>query len=116
MATLAPTNIDRVGNNITSPAAAAAGGDAFDNSGVEFVYLKNEHATVARTVTFDVQGTVDGQAITDKAINVPALSGILVGPFPPEIYNNSSGQVAMTYSTEADLKVKVLRVVGLRRS
>lgn len=97
--------------------AAAAGGDSFPNTGVEFFQILNSHATLARTVTFDSPGTcsfnVAANAAHDMAVVVPGVTGapanrVLVGPFPTTRFNDGNARVQVTYSdAAADLTVAV---------
>ena len=43
----------------------------------------------AITVTLVIPGTIEGIAITDKTVSVPATSTLIIGPFPTNIYNQS---------------------------
>lgn len=94
-------------------ATAAAGGDSFPNTGKEFVHIKNANATLARTVTFDSPGTCSfnlaANAAHDQAVSIPASSQRVIGPFPPGRFNDTNGRVQMTYSSEADLTIAVLK-------
>lgn len=94
-------------------AAAASGGDSFANTGVEFVHIRNAHATLSRTVTFDSPTTcslgIAANAAHDNAVAVSALSEVLIGPFSVPRFNDSNGRVVMTYSSEADLTVAVYK-------
>ena len=111
MATLAATQVTRVGVTQTLAAAAAAG-DQFANTGHEVFVVHNGHGADSRTVTFAIQQTVDGQsASTDKAVTVAHGVTKVIGPFPRAIYNDVNGFVQVTYSNSAaDLTVQVLRV------
>jgi hypothetical protein len=108
MAVLAVQQISRAGLN-PALAAAAAGGDAFPNSGKVFLRAKNAHATVARTVTVASQlpagALPQGAAKTDLVVQVPALGERWIGPFDPASFNDANGRVVVTYDTEADLTV-----------
>lgn len=93
-------------------AAAAAGGDSFPNTGVEFVHVKNAHATLARTVTFDSPGTCSfglaNHAAHDAPVVVAALTSLVIGPFPVARFNDANGRVQVSYSDAgADLTVGV---------
>lgn len=87
-------------------AAAAAGGDSFPNTGVEFFHIKNAHATLSRTVTFDSPGTcsfdVGNNAAHDKAVVVAALTSMVIGPFPKGRFNDVNDRVQVAYSDAAD--------------
>ena len=108
MAIFALQQISRAGLN-PALAAAAAGGDAFPNTGRVFLRVKNAHATVARTATVASQlppGAVPPGAVkTDLAVAVPALAERWIGPFDPASFNDANGRVVATYDTEADLTV-----------
>ena len=94
--------------------AAAAGGDAFPNTGREFLVVKNDHATVARTVTVASQlpaGAIpQGAAKVDLEIEVPALEERWIGPLDPASFNDANGRAVVTYDTEADLSVGAFRL------
>ncbi|MDA2936829.1 hypothetical protein MYX75_01015 [Acidobacteria bacterium AH-259-A15] len=63
------------------------------------------------TVTFITQGTVDGQAIADRTVTVPATTGdIHVGPFPESAYSDSVGDLRFTLSEITGLTVAAMRI------
>lgn len=90
-----------------SYAAAAAGGDDFPNDGNTYVILRNSSA--GNVVTFAATGAEGGVDIGDLQVTVPAGESMLVGPFATHVFNDSSGQVAMTYDTEANLSIAVFK-------
>ena len=72
--------------------------------------FKNTNAA-ARNVTIATQVTVDGKAVADDVINVPLTTGdVMVGPFPPGIYNDVNGRVQLTYDAVTNLTVAVVRL------
>jgi hypothetical protein len=93
--------------------AANSGGDFFANDGKTMLRVTNAHATLSRTITFDVPNTdnfgVSGAAL-DRAVVVAALTTMLIGPFMTAKFNDGNGNVQMTYSSEADLTMQALRV------
>lgn len=107
MATLAVAKLNRNGVDPAGVAAAALGDD-FVNTGKEAVLLENGSGAPIN-VTFETPGTVDGLAIADKVVAVPAGGARVVGPFPPSAYNDAQGKVKMTYSDVTTLTVKVLQ-------
>ena len=110
MAVLTVQQLTRAGITPTY-AAAAGGGDSFPNDGQTFVQFKNTNAA-ARNVTIATQVTVDGKAVADDVINVPLTTGdVMVGPFPPGIYNDVNGRVQLTYDAVTNLTVGVFRLV-----
>jgi hypothetical protein len=98
-------------------AAAAAGGDSFPNTGVEYFHVLNSHATLSRTVTFDSPNTCNfnlaNNAAHDMAIVVLGITGapanrVVIGPFSVVRFNDGSNRVQVSYSdAAADLTVAV---------
>lgn len=96
-------------------AAAAAGGDSFPNTGVEYFQILNSHATLPRTVTFDSPNTCNfnlaNNAAHDMAIVVPGITSapanrVIVGPFSTVRFNDGNQRVQVSYSdAAADLTV-----------
>jgi hypothetical protein len=109
MSTLTIQEIARAG---ITPAyvSATGGGDQFTNNGRVFAQIKNASGG-AITVTFATQTTIDGLAVTDLTVSVGATTGDkMVGPFPPDIYNDSSGFVQVTYSGVTSLTIGAFRL------
>ena len=67
-------------------------------------------AAVDAVFTFTTPGTVSGLAIEDPTATVPATTGKKVmGPFPPAIYNDASGDLRFTVSNVASLTLEVFQ-------
>lgn len=113
MATLAPTDasVAGVAENLVP---AAGGGDVFPNNGLCLLVVNNGGAG-AIDVTVDDPGSATPVGATafnpDVTINVPAGTRRTIGPFPPWRFNNSSGQVSVTYSGVATVTVGVIRIL-----
>jgi len=107
MATLTVEEIVRAGLEPTFN-AAAGGGDEFENSGSEFIHVKNGHSG-AQTVTIATPATVDGLAVADRAVAVPAGEERVIGPFPRSTYNDAAGKVQLTYSGVTLLTLAVMK-------
>jgi len=107
MATLTAETISRSGLEPTHN-AADAGGDEFANTGDEFIHVTNGSGG-AITVTIETGGTVDGLAIADRTVSVPAGEERLIGPFPKSTYDDGDGLVQLTYSAVTSLTVAVLK-------
>ena len=107
MATLTVGQIDRSSGATYSLVSAAAGGDVFANNGKTFLVARNANGAATRTVTFAITQLVDGVTPAGKAVTIAASTTKVLGPFPTGIYNNTSGQVAVTYSdSAADITVQ----------
>lgn len=94
-----------------SATAAAGGGDTFVNNGKTLFYAANGSGGDI-TVTFTAQNevTINGTSlsVSDLAVVVEAGTDEMIGPFPTQIFNNSSGAVAVTYSGVSSLTVRPL--------
>jgi hypothetical protein len=96
MAVLTVQAVSRTG--ITpSYAAAAGGGDSFVNDGDCFVHIKNGGGAPI-TLTVAVQAKVMGLTITNIALSVTNAQERMIGPFPPDLFNDAGGSVQLTYS------------------
>jgi len=95
-------------DNQTEPEACANGGDDFVNTGKELLVFKNGSGS-QMTLTIATQQTVDGEAVADKTIDVPAGETQLFGPWPTSIYNDSNAKVQLTYSDETSCTVLVIQ-------
>jgi len=90
-------------------AAAVADGAKFANDGRMFVDVVNDSASDV-TVTVQTPGTVDGLAIAERTVVVTAGESRKIGPFQPNIYNQSDGMVYMDYSAVTDVTVALMRL------
>lgn len=88
MATLTKQALSRAGLNPTLSTLGTS--NDFANNGKIFLYIKNASGG-ARTVTLDIQQTVDSQAVTDRTVAIPDGEFRLIGPFPIAAYNDGSG-------------------------
>lgn len=61
-------------------------GHVVRNTGRTVVTVRNADAGGAHTVTFVIPGTVDGQAVADRTVSIPASSSRDFGGFDPAIY------------------------------
>lgn len=84
----------------------------FNNTGNEVLHFKKSGAG-ACTVTIATPGTVDGLAVADRTVTVPATTGdLFVGPFPANIYNTPGTDLfaGFTVSEVTGLTLAILRV------
>lgn len=99
MAILTQQN-NAVAGTVITMAAAAAGGDSFDNNGASRVLIRNASAGVL-TVAIDAPGTdnfgVTGNEHDIPPQNIPAGGIMILGPFRPDRFNDVNGRVQMTY-------------------
>lgn len=109
MAILIVAAVSRAGAD-TAGAAADVAGDSFPNAGQEFLLVKNGSAAPIN-VTLDIKASLDGAAVVDPVVAVPAGGERIIGPFPPGIYNDVNRRVSVAYSAAAGVTVKALRLV-----
>lgn len=79
------------------------------NNGRTFLHFKKSGAG-ACNVTIQTPGSVDGLAVSELVVQVPATTGDkMIGPFPEAIYNQS-GDVKCTLDEITGLTVAAIRV------
>ena len=105
MAVLTVQEIARTGLDPTY-AAATAGGDEAPNDEISFLHVKNGSAG-SLDVTIQTPGTVDGLAITDRTVAVPATSERMIGPFPASVYGAT---LTISYTGVTSLTIAAIRM------
>lgn len=105
MATLTVQSIVAAGLN-PSYAAAAGGGDEFANDGSSFLHVVNGGGG-AINVTLATTQTVDGLAVADQVVNVPAGEDRMIGPLRRGLFNDAGGLVQVTYDGVTSVTVGV---------
>lgn len=110
MATFSVIQAARTATGTSVPGTAASGGgDEFANTGREALLVTNGSGGDI-TVTAVTQQTVDGLAVADMAVVVPAGEARILGPWPTGTYNDGDGMVQITYSGVSSLTVDLLRI------
>jgi hypothetical protein len=89
-------------------AAAAGGGDTYDNTGEEWIEVENGHSS-AQSVYAAIY--TDGQTIAQgMTVSVPAGARRLIKPLPMKPYTNPADQrVHLTYSGVTLLTIGIFR-------
>jgi len=90
--------------------AANADGHVVDNQSDRrmFLHVKNGDSG-SHTVTVATPNTVDGLAVTDLSVAVPAGEDRFIGPFPAPVYN-SSGQISVSFDAVTSVTIAAIRV------
>src|SRR3990172_1831907 len=80
------------------------------NTGRIFLHFKKSGAG-ACNVTIATPHTVDGNAVADKVVSVPATTGDkMIGPFKPDVYKEQGGTtLSFTLDEITGLSAAVLR-------
>ena len=80
------------------------------NNGGTWLQVKKSGAG-ACVVTVATPRTVDGLAVADLTFNVPATTGdMVVGPFPPDTFNDPVGDLRITFSEITGLTAAAFRL------
>lgn len=98
--------------------AAIADGHAINNQYGNVVLWVKNGSGASINITIVTPGTVDGNAIADKVVAVPAGADRIIGPFDPRYYNqdDSSGDTGLNYaafinySATASVTIAALRI------
>jgi len=114
MGVLAVQSITESGKVVTY-SAAEGGGSVVENDGSVFLHLKNgsggELTVTITAQTTTVDSSLYGDLTKANATQAIAASGeAFIGPFPPSAYNNTSSQIAVSYSGVTSLTVAALRL------
>lgn len=104
--TVSPQQISRSGVDLTDTGSLSTSNNYFmRNTGREFLHFKKTGAG-ACVVTIVTPKTVAGLAVADVTVSVPATTGdLMIGPFPPDAFNNQNGDVEFTLSEVTGLTV-----------
>jgi hypothetical protein len=108
MAVLVAQSVVRAGVKPVYVAAAEAG-DSFANTGDEFIHIKNG-AGDPYVVTIATPATVDGLAVADRTVSIPAGEERMIGPFPSNTYNDSTGKVQLTYDGIVSVTIAIIKL------
>ncbi len=119
MADISPQNLDNDGLDSITFAAASAGGDAYvnDNPDRYIAVFRDTGGTGGQVVTPTIQNTDfdlppygDVQAKT-KAKTVAANGFVVFHDLSDLVFNDGSGKVNFTYSSETNLEVALIKLV-----
>ena len=80
------------------------------NDGNTILHFIKEGANAA-TITIVTPRTPGGLGLADMTFVVAAAGGVeFAGPFPPEIYNDGSGDIDISTSEDTDITVQAIKV------
>lgn len=82
-------------------AAANSSGHSVSNNGLAFVAVSNAHTANTRTVTFVHPGEVDGLAVADLTVTIPAAGTKLIGGFSARFNQAGGTYVHVDFSDSA---------------
>lgn len=99
-----------------SPASASGGGDTVANprGDVLIRVINGGGSSINATVTppassvRPADGSFPQMTLSPLVVAVPAGASRIIGPFPP-MYNNSAGNLDLTYSSATSVTVEAMR-------
>lgn len=100
---------DVVDEGVVPTANAVAASDTFINDGNTILLVENGSGG-SITVTITTTKTIEGLAVADQAVTIADGTEKAIGPFPKDLYNNSSGVVTVAYSGTTSVTAKCLRI------
>lgn len=108
MATIGQQTPAREATAITF-SAAAGGGDKFENSGRDYLIVRNASGAPVN-LTIVTPATTDGLAIADRVVAIGDGETHVLGPWQRDLYNDGDGFVNLTWSSAAGMTLAVIRV------
>lgn len=94
----------------TPQAMATADNYIVRNNGRVILHFIKVGANPA-TITIVTPKTVGGLAVAEQTFVVDATTGVeFAGPFPPEIYNDASGDMDISTSEETGITIQALQI------
>ncbi len=76
--------------------ADTVNGNSFSNDGKTWIAFRNAQATMAATIS--VNATIDDIVVPARTESVNVGDVLIVGPFRPDVYNDSNGNVTFAVS------------------
>lgn len=89
--------------------AADANGHILDNDGSLIIDVNNQSGG-SINVTIAANYSAGGITLGNLVVAVPSTKRREIGPFPPLVYNDTSGKITITYSAVGSVTVAFKRV------
>lgn len=90
--------------------AAEAGGDEFENSGRDFIHIKNGGGSPI-DMTVNSQAACSQGSDHDVVVSIPATTGEkFIGPFPKDRFDDAANKVQITYSAVTSVTIGIVRL------
>jgi hypothetical protein len=81
----------------------------FENGNATFLHVKNGDSS-QHTVTVQTPATVSGLDVAELSVDIPAGEERFIGPFPPGVFNYSTGKAKFTLDAGTSMEIAILRV------
>lgn len=109
MANLTTYSAARTGLRLDTLFTAAAGGGDTCETGAGVVLLVKNGGATSPTVTLATPETIDGLALADRVVTIPANATLFAIPVTDRYRDPTTGRATITYSAATDLTVLALR-------
>ena len=107
------TQVTPAGLSIETPATAATSTMALQNTGKEAIIVKNgSGGSINVTITLQ-NGINDGGgalSVTSRVVAVPDGDTKIIGPFNPQLYNDTTGKVNFAFSTTTGVVTTAIKL------
>ena len=75
------------------------------------IFLRVSDGAAMATMTIVTYATVDGLAVPDRTVAIPAGDVRYIGPFPPDIYNDGERKMQVTFgAADSSLVLEALSI------
>lgn len=104
----------RAGLNVLALEVPADGGltEKWPTQGNEFLEVSTVATGTTLTLVYNgVGNVVDGVALANKTVVIGTNARIVVGPFPTNLYMDSTGNMNISWSSAATVKLAVFRLL-----
>ena len=103
LVTLVPQNIVQAGLTVSLTGSLSTSNNyIIRNDGKMFLQVVNGSGG-SIVVTIVTQAVLGGNAVADRVVTVLTLTEQLIGPFPPSVFNDSNGDIDVSYDVITSL-------------
>lgn len=106
---LLPTQTPNTNGAVTVYTAAALT-NTFVNNGRTLLLVKNGSGSSINATVITQIADIDGNVVPDKVIAIAAGAEKLIGPFPPGIYNDTTGVAEVDISVVTSITIACIQV------
>lgn len=108
--TVAPQNIVPAGLTVIHTGSLSTSNNyKIRNDGRMFIRIVNGSGGSV-VVTIVTQKQVGGNAVVDRAVTVLTVTEQNIGPFPPSIYNDSNGDIDVSFDVITSVTIAALHL------
>lgn len=108
--TLVPQNIVQTGLTVVPVGSLSTSNNyKIRNDGKTFLQVINGGGGSV-VVTIVTQAVLGGNAVADRVVTVLTVTEQLIGPFPPSVFNDSNGDIDVSYDTITSLSHAALHL------